>query len=223
MPYTINKFNGAQVAVVADGTIDSTLDIKLIGKNFAGYGETQNENFVFLLENFAGAVAPTKPIAGQIWYDAAAKKIKVYDGSKFKTVSGADISTSAPTGLSTGDGWFDPNRKQFFIWDGSGFELIGPQNLDSITTYTVKTADFIANVRNRYYVKNSCTVTLPDPVMYSLNDGDFVTFNKSPDITVTINSTSNTLIVTSAGTDTSIRFDIDDEIIVVFDGANWRV
>ena len=53
MPYTINKTSGDQVAVVADGTIDSTLDIKLIGKNYAGYGEIQNENFVKLLENFA--------------------------------------------------------------------------------------------------------------------------------------------------------------------------
>ena len=59
--------------------------------------------------------------------------------------------------------------------------------------------------------------------MYSLNDGDFVTFNKSPDIIVTINSTVNTSIITASGTDTSIRYDLDDEIILVFDGANWRV
>ena len=60
MPYTINKYNGAQVTVVADGTIDSTLDIKLIGKNYAGYGEVQNENFVFMLENFANNNPPPK-------------------------------------------------------------------------------------------------------------------------------------------------------------------
>lgn len=223
MPYTINKHNGSQVTIVADGTVDSTLDLKLIGKNYAGYGEIQNENFVFLLENFAGSTQPAKPIAGQIWYDAAAKKLKVYDGAKFKTVSGADISSTAPVGLSTGDSWFDPTREQFFVWNGTGFVLIGPQNLDSITTYIVKTVDFIANVRNRYYIKNPCTVTLPDPVMYSLNDGDFVTFNKSPDIIVTIKSTVNTSIITASGTDTSIRYDLDDEIILVFDGANWRV
>ena len=33
MSYTITRTNGAQVAVVADGTIDATLDLKLIGKN----------------------------------------------------------------------------------------------------------------------------------------------------------------------------------------------
>jgi hypothetical protein len=33
MAYTINRYNGAQITVVADGTIDTTLDVKLIGKN----------------------------------------------------------------------------------------------------------------------------------------------------------------------------------------------
>ena len=53
MPYNINKFNGNLAAVVEDGTVDNTFDIKLIGKNYAGYGEVQNENYLFLLENFA--------------------------------------------------------------------------------------------------------------------------------------------------------------------------
>ena len=51
MAYTINKYNAAQLTIVQDGTIDQTTDIKLVGKNYAGYGEVQNENFVFLLEN----------------------------------------------------------------------------------------------------------------------------------------------------------------------------
>ena len=55
MAYTINKYDTTPLTVVQDGTIDQTTDIKLVGKNYAGYGEIQNENFVFLLENFAGA------------------------------------------------------------------------------------------------------------------------------------------------------------------------
>jgi len=44
MPYTINKYNGQVVATVADGTIDSSTDLKLIGKNYAGYWwDTQNK------------------------------------------------------------------------------------------------------------------------------------------------------------------------------------
>ena len=49
MPYTINRTNGAKITVVNDGTINSTsLDITLIGKNYTGYGEAFNENFVKL-------------------------------------------------------------------------------------------------------------------------------------------------------------------------------
>ena len=49
MAYSINRYNGTTLTVIEDGTIDNTLDIKLIGKNYAGYGEVQNENFVNLL------------------------------------------------------------------------------------------------------------------------------------------------------------------------------
>ena len=45
MAYTINRYNTTQLAVVEDGTIDQTTDLKLVGKNYAGYGEIQNENF----------------------------------------------------------------------------------------------------------------------------------------------------------------------------------
>ena len=55
MPYSINRYNGTEITVVEDGTINSTLDIKLIGKNYAGYGEVQNENFVnFVNFDFQG-------------------------------------------------------------------------------------------------------------------------------------------------------------------------
>ena len=34
MAYIINKTNGTQIAVVEDGTIDQTTDLKLVGKNY---------------------------------------------------------------------------------------------------------------------------------------------------------------------------------------------
>ena len=71
MAYIINTYNTAQLTVVEDGTIDQTTDLKLVGKNYAGYGEIQNENFVFLLENFAGMSEPPKAIVGQIWFDSS--------------------------------------------------------------------------------------------------------------------------------------------------------
>ena len=134
MSYIINKYNGDQVAVVADGTIDTTLDIKLIGKNYAGYGETQNENFVFLLENFSNVSAPPKPIKGQIWFDSGTNKLKFYDSSKWRTTGGAEVGNSAPTGLTPGDFWWDTLNKQLKAFDGTNYVLIGPQSAGTATT-----------------------------------------------------------------------------------------
>jgi hypothetical protein len=136
MSYTITRTNGAQVAVVADGTIDATLDLKLIGKNYAGYGAVQNENFVYLLENFASNNPPPRPISGQIWFDSSSSKLKFYDGVKFRTTGGAEISSSAPTGLTVGDFWFDTTNKQLYAWDGSAYTLIGPQGVAGSQTVT---------------------------------------------------------------------------------------
>ncbi len=140
MAYTIDKFNGLTVAVVEDGTIDSTLDLKLIGKNYAGYGEAQNENFVWLLENFAGPAAPPRPISGQIWYDSLVKKLKFYDATtaKWKTAGGSEAGVSQPAGLAEGDFWFDTANKQLYVYDGTQFVLVGPQGISGLGTTQLK-------------------------------------------------------------------------------------
>lgn len=126
MTYQVDKFSGAFVTSVADGTIDTTTDLRFIGKNYAGYGEVQNENFLHLLENFANTTAPPKSITGQIWFDTANKKLKYYDGTRFKVASGAEASLSAPSGLSPGDFWWDTGAKQLYAYTGTEFTLVGP-------------------------------------------------------------------------------------------------
>jgi len=43
MPYQIDRYNGSFFIEVPDQTVDSSSsDLKLIGKNYAGYGEVQN-------------------------------------------------------------------------------------------------------------------------------------------------------------------------------------
>jgi|APGre2960657373_1045057.scaffolds.fasta_scaffold12983_2 hypothetical protein len=127
MAYQVDKFNGAFFVSVEDGTIDTTSDLRFVGKNYAGYGEVQNENFLHLLENFSNTTAPPKVITGQIWFDSANKKLKFYDGSRFKLAGGAEVSTTAPSGLSTGDFWWDSAAKQLYAWTGTEFALIGPE------------------------------------------------------------------------------------------------
>jgi len=127
MAYQIDRYNNTLLTTVEDGTIDQTTDLKFIGKNYAGYGEIQNENFLFLLENFSGANQPSRPLAGQIWHDSSGSKMKFYDGTQWRTMGGSETGASEPSGLSEGDFWWDTDNEQLYAKGSSGFVLIGPQ------------------------------------------------------------------------------------------------
>jgi len=128
MAYQIDKFNGNFLVTIDDQTINTTAtNLKLVGRNYAGYGEIQNENFVHLLENFASTTAPPRSLEGQVWYDASAKKLKYFDGQRYKLAAGAEVSAAAPAGLSSGEFWFNTAEQQLYTWNGLDFILIGPE------------------------------------------------------------------------------------------------
>jgi hypothetical protein len=82
MSYIINNSRGQVVAVVADGTINTTAtDLALVGRGVSGYGTSENENYVFLLENFADSTAPLQPILGQLWYNSTTNILSVYNSA----------------------------------------------------------------------------------------------------------------------------------------------
>lgn len=129
MPYLINRYNGTELTVLEDGTINSTTSINLIGRNYFGYGEVQNENFIFLLENFANSSAPNRPISGQLWFNTDTKTVNVYDGQTWIPTTKAVISSSVPTDISQGTFWFNEDTKILSVWDGVQWSFIGPDNL----------------------------------------------------------------------------------------------
>lgn len=126
MAYTINLTDGTIFATVADGTINTSSSMILVGKNYAGYGEFLNENVVHLLENGASSTAPGAPLIGQLWWDKASNVMKVYNGTTFKTISSATSSTTAPSSNVPGDLWWDTTNDQLKVYNGSNFTLIGP-------------------------------------------------------------------------------------------------
>ena len=127
MAYQINKTDGTIVATVADGQVDDlSTNLTLIGKNYSGFGEALNENFIKLLENFSSTAAPERPIRGQVWFDTSENKLKVYNGADFIPVSSATISNTQPDTLSIGDLWWDDTGKQLYFFDGTKPVLIGP-------------------------------------------------------------------------------------------------
>ena len=126
MAYTINLTNGTIFATVADGTINTSSSMTLVGKNYAGYGEFLDENFIHLLENGANTTQPSAPLTGQLWWDTSNSVMKVYNGTAFKVISASTASSSEPTGNVTGDLWFDTTNEQLKVYNGTSFILIGP-------------------------------------------------------------------------------------------------
>ena len=130
MPYTVNKTNSSASPssyTVSDGVVNTQTDLSLIGKGYAGYGETIAENFLHLLENFANTSAPTKPIIGQLYYDSTNNRLKVYNGSAFTPAGGnLPYESAAPSTLVQGDVWVDSDTKQLYFYDGSASVLVGP-------------------------------------------------------------------------------------------------
>jgi len=127
MSYTINLSNGSQLTSVVDGSVDqTTTDLVLIGKNSSSYGNYINDNFVWLLENFANSSQPNNPITGQLWFDTTENRLKVYDGTAFKVSGGTIVSGSVPSGITTGDIWINSTTEQLFFNDGLQTRLVGP-------------------------------------------------------------------------------------------------
>ena len=127
MAYTINLTNGTIFATIADGTINTSSSMVLVGKNYAGYGEFLNDNYIHLLENSSNSTAPPAPLTGQLWWDSSTGLMKVYNGSTFKVISAATASSTAPTSNVQGDLWYDTVNAQLKVYTGAAWLLVGPQ------------------------------------------------------------------------------------------------
>lgn len=124
----VKNTEGTEIATISADSIDSTFDVAMIGESVEDYMIEINNNFVKLLENFAGAETPPKAsttegvVEGQIWYDNVNERVnyrtssewtsnadtlsgKSLDGVREYTLSGLDTTgkLSKTGGIITGD------------------------------------------------------------------------------------------------------------------------
>jgi hypothetical protein len=160
MAYTINLTDGTIFATVADGTVNTSSSMTLVGKNYAGYGEFLDENFIHLLENGSNTTAPPSPLTGQLWWDKTNTLLKVYNGTTFKTISAATASATQPASNVTGDLWYDTVNQQVKVYTGTGFIVVGPafsssQGTSGAIPETINDSGATPHFVTTLYVNNS--------------------------------------------------------------------
>lgn len=177
MSYKINLTDGTLLTDLVDGRIDQdTTDITLVGKNYSGYGEFFNENFVKILENFKNIAPPANPLTGQLWYDTSEGRLKVYNGTQFKATDTTVVSATQPT-LLAGDIWIDSARKQVFFSDGSDLILAGPgytqdQGVSGLETITLIDRFGIPKTVNRLRIGGATVAIISRETFIAANISD---------------------------------------------------
>lgn len=123
---------------VGSGKNNYSTSLDLVGSGYINYGKDIAQNFVKVLENFAGPNPPVNAIKGQIWYDTsnpARSVLRVNNGkvtsNRWPAASGIYQQTNDPTvsysqGVTIGDIWVDTNSNQLKIWAVDGWTTVGP-------------------------------------------------------------------------------------------------
>jgi len=131
---TVNK----GTIIVEDSTLNTETSLTLPGRSSTGYGQAVAENFLHLLENFANATAPGRPVEGQLWYDntEGVDQLKVYDGTTWSAAGGLKKATAEPAVANSvaGDLWVNTDTQQLYLFTGSAWVLVGPSFSDGLLT-----------------------------------------------------------------------------------------
>lgn len=194
MAYTVNKTNSSATPnsyTVQDSILNTQTDIPFVGKGYAGYGEVIAENFLHLLENFSNTTAPTKPIKGQLWFDEFEGRLKVYNGSSFNPLGGAQYQSSAPASQTQGDLWIDSDTGQMYFYNGTTNVLVGPPSSTGTTNgFTFETiadsTDANQNITNLYNDGNRIAIISEDSFTPKSAIAGFATITKGINLSTAI-------------------------------------
>ena len=130
MPYIVNFTDNENKTpiTVYDNTSNTDTSLTFPGRNVTGYGQTIGQNFLALLENFAGPAEPVNPIEGQLWFDTDTRTLQIFDGVSWKAASDIQKSVVAPSveQSKVGELWVDTVNQQLYVFSGTDWILVGP-------------------------------------------------------------------------------------------------
>jgi hypothetical protein len=205
MPYTITLTDGSTFATIADGTINTSSSMTLVGQNFEAYGQFIDENFIHLLENFSNNTAPTDPIAGQLWWDKATGLLNVFNGTVFRSLSSAFASATVPSVATDGDLWFDTTTKQLKVYSGGSWTVVGPlytqaQGVTGAIPATIVDTSSVEHTVVYLYARNSIVGIISKDSVFQPNTAIAGFSNIFPGITLSSLIDSNVPLFTGTST-----------------------
>jgi hypothetical protein len=89
--FVINEY-GASSIILLEQQDDRTRPLELTGHRTNGWGEILFQNMVKHVQNFAGLTAPANPFVGQLWFNAGANILMVYQIGGWAVINGVDAS-----------------------------------------------------------------------------------------------------------------------------------
>jgi hypothetical protein len=176
MSYVITNTRGQIVAVVPDGTINTTsTPITLVGRGVTPYGLYENDNYVGIMENFANPTAPPNPILGQLWYNSSTDIMAVWNTAN----AWASLASQSYVTTSITDAKVSPAF--------SGVPT-APTASDGVATTQLATTAFVANAVG---ILNTTVSTTYAPIISPALTG-------APTAPTAADVTANTQIATTA-------------------------
>lgn len=138
------------------GINNSDTSLSLVGPGYQNYGLPVAQNFLKLLENFAGPNQPQNSIKGQLWYDISTENRPVLridngnvDSSRWPSANGIYQQSTDPTirytnNITEGDVWVDIANNQLKIRFSDAWTVVGP----SVQSGTTKSGSEAAEVES---------------------------------------------------------------------------
>jgi hypothetical protein len=142
-PNTTTTITVPSKSVTSTGLNDYDTSLQLIGAGYQNYGLPTAQNFLKLLENFAGPAEPAHPIKGQLWYDTSNSSrpvLRINNGAqtsgRWPSANGVYQQITDPairyTSITDGDIWVDIASNQLKIRFGNDWTIVGPGLLTGV-------------------------------------------------------------------------------------------
>lgn len=100
----------------------TTTSLTLPGQLTPNYGQFIDENFIYMLENFASTTAPRAPLQGQLWFDATTNRLNFFDiNSTWQLTPILNQGSTTPETGQFGELWFNTSTNVLYYSSPSGF------------------------------------------------------------------------------------------------------